>query len=104
MTIKTLISGELYFVEDQIGFSHKDLGTHSLKSGFYMDIFLIQLYQKTIMIIGRWSSNTFLHSIQILVRNSRKGISALVINTHIFYTITESEVIYYTLGKFGNQI
>ena len=46
MTTKSLSSGKLSFVEEYIRFYHKEVGTHSLQSGFSMEIFLSRLYPK----------------------------------------------------------
>ena len=60
MKIKVLRSWTLSFGEEHLGFSHKEIVTHSLQSVFYMDIFLAGVYPETIIIIGRWSINEFL--------------------------------------------
>ena len=62
-------------------FSHKEVGTHSLQSGFSMEILLARVYPETIMIIGRWSSNAFLRYIRIQVTDLSKGISNLILST-----------------------
>ena len=60
ITTKSLRSVTISFREERLGLSHKELGTHSIRSCFSIDIFLARLYPKTIMIIGRWSINAFL--------------------------------------------
>ena len=99
MTNRSLRSGTLSFGEERIGFSHKEVGTQSLRSGFSMELFLARVYPETIMIIGRWSRNAFLQYIRIQVTNLSKVISNLMVSTRSFYTIPESEVIYYTPGQ-----
>ena len=46
MTTKSLRSGTLYFVEERLGFSHKELVTHSIWSGFAMELYLAKVYPK----------------------------------------------------------
>ena len=79
ITIKILIPGVLYFGEDIIYFTCKDTGTHLIRSGFSMALFLYQLHTKKIMIIGRWYRNTFIRYIQRQVKELSKVIIALVV-------------------------
>ena len=90
MTIKTLRSGALYFREERLGFSHREVSTHSLRSEFYIELFLSRVYPETIMIIGRCSKNSFLRYIQIRFRNLRKFISDLMAGEKAFCTIPEA--------------
>ena len=60
MTTKSLRSGILYFGKERLGFSHKEVGTHFIWSGFAMEIYLDKVYPETIMIMGRWASSAFL--------------------------------------------
>ena len=60
MTTKSLSSGKLSFGKERLGFSHKEVGTHSLQSGFAMEHFLSKVYPETIMIMGRWAISAFL--------------------------------------------
>ena len=90
MTTKSLSSVTLSFGEEHLGLSHKEVGTHSLRSGFVMELFLSRLYPETIMIIGRYSRNAFLRYIRIQVINPSKGISNLMVSTRALYTIPES--------------
>jgi hypothetical protein len=45
---------------DLLGFSHTDIGTHSIHSGTAMAMHLAGVPGFTIMLIGRWSSDAFL--------------------------------------------
>ena len=96
ITIKTLSSGTLSFVQELIRFSHKELVTHSLQSGFSMKIFLSRVYLETILIIGIWSRNYFLWYTYIQAIDPRKDISDLIYGEKTLYTIPKSEVVYYT--------
>ena len=48
MTIKIIRSVTLFFGEERLGFSHKEVSTHSPQSGFAMDLFLATVYPETI--------------------------------------------------------
>ena len=52
MTIKSLRWSKLSFGEEILGFSRKDVGTHSIWSEFAMELYLVKVYQETIMIMG----------------------------------------------------
>ena len=99
ITIKYLRSGTLFFGEECLRLPHKKVVTHSPRSGFYMELFLSRVYPETIIIIRWWSRNAFLRYIRIQVSDLSNGISDLMVSTQSFYTITESEVIYYTSGQ-----
>ena len=92
-------AGTLSFGEEKLVFSHKEVGTHSIRSGFAMEIYLAKVYPETIMIMGRWASSSFLQYIRIQVSELSKGINDLMKNNHAFYTISEIEVVYHTPGK-----
>ena len=82
--IKTQRSGNLSFGEEIFWFPHKEVGNHSLWSGFYTEIFLAVVYPEIIMIIGRWSRNSFLWYIQIKFSEIRKCISDLMTGEKAF--------------------
>ncbi len=46
-----------------LGFEPKEIGTHSLHSGAAMEMYLAGVPVYTVMLIGRWSSDTCLHYI-----------------------------------------
>ena len=89
MTTNSLRSGTLSIGEERLGFSHKEVGTHSIQSGFAMELYLAKVYPETVMIMGCWSSSAFLQYICIQVSDTSKGISTLMKNNHAFYTIPE---------------
>ena len=64
-----------------------------------MELYLAKMYPETIMIMGRWASSAFLMYIHIQVSDLSKVISTLLTNNHTFYTVTEIEVDYHTLGQ-----
>ena len=89
MTNKSLRSGTLYFGEERMRFSHKEVGTHSIWSGFDMELYLAKLYPGIIMIMGRWVSSALLRYIRIQVNDLSRYISNLITTNHYFYTIPE---------------
>ena len=99
MTTNLLRAGTLTFGEERLGFSHKEVGTHSIRSGFAMELYLAKVYPETIMIMGRWTSSAFLRYIRIQVSDLSKGIITLMKNHHAFYTIPELELVYHTPGQ-----
>ena len=99
MTTNSLRAGTLSFGEERLGFSHKEVGNHSIQSGFAMELYLAKVYPETIMIMGRWASSAFLRYIRIHVSDLSKVISTLMTNNHAFYTIPEIEVVYNTPGQ-----
>ena len=87
MTTKSLRAGILSFDKEMLGFLHKQVGTHSIWSGFAMEICLAKAYPETIMIMGRWASSAFLWYIRIQVSDLKKGISTLMKTNHDLYII-----------------
>ena len=65
MKTNSLRAGTLYFGEERLGLSHKEVGTQSIRSGFAMELYLAKGYPLTIMIMGRWASSAFLRYICI---------------------------------------
>ena len=55
-----------------------------------MELFLVQVYPETIMIIGIWYINVFLRYISIQFSDLSEGISNLMVTTQDFYTILEA--------------
>ena len=47
-----------------LGVEPHEVGTHSLRSGAAMEMYLGEIPVYTIMLIGRWSSDAFLHYIR----------------------------------------
>ena len=98
MTTNSLRVGTLSFGEDRLGFSHKEVVTHSIWSGFSMELYLTKVCPETIMVMGRWSSNAYFWYIRIQISDLSKGISTLIINKQTFYTIPVTEFFYHTPG------
>ena len=75
--------------EDVLGFTPKDIGTHSNRSAAAMAMFLDDTPVFMIMLMGRWSSDAFLKYIRRQVLEFSKGISSRMIKNEIFYSIPE---------------
>ena len=89
MTTNSLRVGTLSFGEEILGFSHKEVVTHSIRSGFAMELYLAKLYTHKIVIMERWASSAFLRYIRIQVSDLSNGISNIMTNNHALYTIPE---------------
>ena len=72
---------------DVLGFGPEDVGTHSLRSGGAMAMFLGGTPTFVIMLQGRWSSDAFLRYIRKQVKQFSKGISTRMIQNEEFFTI-----------------
>ena len=75
---------------DKLGFSSDEIGTHSLRSGAAMAMYLNEVPVYTIMLIGRWSSDAFLRYIRRQVQQFSSGVSARMIRTAHFFTVPET--------------
>ena len=99
MTTKSLSSVNRYFGKERLGLSHKEVGAHSIWSGFAMELYMAKLSPEKIMIMGQWESSAFLQYIRIQVTDLSKGISNLMKTNHALYKIPEIEVVYHTPGQ-----
>ena len=70
-----------------LGFTSKDVGTHSNRSGGAMMMYLAKTPPYTIMMIGRWSSNAFLRYIEKQVLEFSKGVSTKMLLCNTFFNI-----------------
>ena len=77
--------------EDVLGFSHLDIGTHSIRSGGAMAMYLAGVPVFTIMLIGRWSSDAFLRYIRRQVLQFSAGVSKRMVSNQAqdFFTLPE---------------
>ena len=75
------------FGEDRLGFTIKDFGTHSIRSGAAMAMYIDNVHVYTIMIIGRWSSDDFLRYIRKQVEQFSHNVSSRMIKYQHFYHI-----------------
>ena len=80
------------FGQDDLGFTYKEVGTHSIRSSTAMQLFLNKISTFQIMLLGRWSSDAFLRYIRSQVQEFSSGLSAAMVHKN-FYTVPEIEVI-----------
>ena len=78
--------------ENRLGFKPEDIETHSVRSATAMAMFLANTPIFVIMLVGHWSSNTFLRYIRKQVLDSVNGISSKMISNNIFWTLPNLEV------------
>jgi hypothetical protein len=81
--------------EDVLGFPADDIGTHSIRSGGAMAMYLAGVPVFTIMLIGRWSSDAFLRYIRRQVLQFSVGVSKRM--------IANQEGDFFTLPDFGTD-
>ena len=67
-----------------LGFSGKDIGTHSIRSGGAMAMCLAKVDQYMIMIIGRWKSDSFMKYIRKQIEQFTSGISDRMLEVEHF--------------------
>jgi hypothetical protein len=75
-----------------LGFTAKEVGLHSARSGATMAMYLAHIPVFTIMLLGRWSSDAFLRYIRKQVKEFSNGISSKMIEQEHFFTIPSSSV------------
>jgi len=75
--------------KEKLGFSERDVGTHSNRSGGAMGMYLASTPVYTIMLLGRWSSDAFMRYIRKQVLDMSHGVSAKMITYEEFYTIPD---------------
>jgi hypothetical protein len=75
--------------QDTLGFGPDEVGTHSNRSGGAMSMILSGTPIYTIMLIGRWSSDTFMRYIRKQVIAASPGISKRMITYETFFTIPD---------------
>jgi hypothetical protein len=70
-----------------LGFTSKDVGTHSNRAAFAMMNYLAGRPVYTIMLLGRWLSDAFLRYIEKQVREFSIGASQKMLQHNTFYNI-----------------
>jgi hypothetical protein len=73
----------------RLGFKPKVMGTHSFCSGAAIEMYLTRVLVHTIMLIGRWSSNTFLRYIRKQVEQFLWHIAKQMLTFRSFQMIPE---------------
>ena len=74
----------------KVGYTSVEIGTHSLRSGAAMALFLANESVHKIMILGRWSSDAFLAYIRPQVMEWVSGMSKSMIQTENFFHAPDS--------------
>ena len=72
--------------EDKLGFKSDDIGTHSVRSGAAMAMYLAGVPTFSIMMIGRWSSDAFLKYIRKQVEQFSHNISSRMLQNESYFT------------------
>jgi hypothetical protein len=72
---------------DTLGFTAKEIGLHSARSGAAMAMYLAGVPVFTIMMLGRWSSDAFLRYNRKQVKEFSTGISTKMIQNENFFTV-----------------
>jgi hypothetical protein len=75
--------------KEKLGFTERDVGTHSNRSGGAMGMYLVGTPVYTIMLLGRLSSDAFMRCIRKQVLDMSHGVSAKMITYKEFYTIPD---------------
>jgi hypothetical protein len=73
---------------DRLGFAPTEIGTHSIRSGSAMAMYLAGVPAFTIMLIGRWSSDAFLRYIRRQVQEFSAGVSSKMLLTDEFFAVS----------------
>ena len=72
--------------EERLGFNSSDIGTHSIRSGAAMALYLGKVPTFSIMMIGRWSSDAFLRYIRKQVEQFTFNASKSMLECEDFFT------------------
>ena len=77
--------------ERKLGFPVDRIGTHSIRAGAAMAMFLAGVPCETIQLIGRWRSRTFMKYLRIQVTASTRGVTTKMTSLDSFFTVTMSD-------------
>ena len=72
----------------RLGFDASRVGTHSIRTSFAMMLYLQHIHPLTIMLIGCWSSDTFLLYIRPQVQQFSSRLSAKMVEND-FFTVSK---------------
>ena len=75
MLVESLRDAVTAIGESKLGFEAREIGTHSIRSGADMAMYLGECPVYTIMMIRRWSSDAFLQCIQKQVEQFSHNVS-----------------------------
>ena len=76
--------------QDKLGFGPDDVGTHSIRSGAAMAMYLAKEPVYTIMLLGRWSSDAFLKYIRRQVQDFSTGVSGRMLSVEHSFTTPDA--------------
>ena len=85
--VTALQSDVLSIGDDKLGILSNEIGTHSIRSGAAMSIYLGECPVYTIMMIGRWSSDSFLPYIIKKLEQFSHNVSIRVLRFESFRNI-----------------
>ncbi len=71
----------------QLGFKAAVIGTHLIRSGAAMAMYLAGVKVETIQMIGRWRSRSFMRYLGIQVAETTRGVATRMTSRHTFFTI-----------------
>ena len=86
-----LRAAAIQYGEVRLGFLASRIGTHSLRAGAAMAMFLAGVPVETIQLIGRWRSQMFMRFIRIQVQQMTKGVADVMTANPNFFTIEGEE-------------
>ena len=82
--LKALHAAASILTEDRLGFKPNEIGTHSIRSGAAMAMYLDEVPVYTVMLIRKWSSNAFLKYIRKQVEQFCHNVSRRMIKNQHF--------------------
>ena len=88
----------------RLGYDAGRVGTHSIRSGAAMAMFLAGVPIETIQLIGRWKSRAFMSYIRIQVPDITKDVASKMTLRESFFTITTDEPSGRQTEIGGNQV
>ena len=88
----------------RLGYDAGRVGTHSIRSGAAMAMFLAGVPIETIQLIGRWKSRAFMRYIRIQVPDITKDVASKMTLRESFFTITTDEPSGRQTEIGGNQV
>ena len=93
--INALRSAVTKYGEDRLGFKASEIGTHSIRSGGAMAMYLAvpQIPTYTIQLIGRWRSDAFLKYIRKQVKQFSAFISTSMVTNENFSHVPEYAIV-----------
>lgn len=81
----TILRSTCNLIKPPLGYAASDIGSHSIRSGAAMALFLSKNSVASIMKTGRWSSNAFLDYIRPQVNEWSDDLAASMVRIHDFH-------------------